>query len=151
MDWKCRTVTPREPGFQEMARVARAEGFGFIDRLVREWAEGSNRFDGPGECLLGVFEGETLLAVGGLNRDPYASARTIGRIRHLYVRPTLRRAGLATTLMQELLARSAPWFDLLRLRTDNPAARQLYEKLGFQPVNEPEATHVWLASRRAGS
>lgn len=138
----CGVVTPQEAGFADLAREARSEGYRFIDRLEQEWADGSNRFDQAGECLLGLFQGGTLVAIGGLNCDPYAGNACTGRIRHLYVRPRWRRAGLATQLMQELLARGGLAFGRLRLRTDNPAARRLYEGLGFRPVEEPDATHI---------
>jgi len=149
---KCRPVTPQASGFQDLALEARSEGYRFVDRLDREWGDGSNRFDQAGECLLGVFEGETLVAVGGLNRDPYYAGNAgTGRIRHVYVRPTCRRAGLATKLIRELLSRGGLAFERLRLRTDNPAARQFYERIGFRPADEPGATHAWSSHRRSGA
>jgi predicted GNAT family acetyltransferase len=121
-----------------------------MDRLEREWADGSNRFDQAGERLLGLFEGATLVAVGGLSRDPYAGDPSIGRIRHIYVRPRWRRTGLATQLIGELM-RGGPAFVRLRLRTRNPAARRLYEGLGFRPVEEQDATHAVLGRARSAS
>jgi GNAT superfamily N-acetyltransferase len=150
VDQTCRPVTPEVPGFGDLAREARAEGYRFLDRLDREWADGSNRFDKAGECLLGLFEGGVLVAVGGLNRDHYASNPGTGRIRHLYVSPNRRRAGLATRLMQELLLRGGRGFERLRLRTESPAAGRLYEALGFSPTDEPDATHIWSGSARSG-
>jgi ribosomal protein S18 acetylase RimI-like enzyme len=147
---RCRPVTPEFPGFGDLAQEARAEGYRFLDRLAQEWADGSNRFDQADECLLGLFEGGVLVAVGGLNRDPYASDPGTGRIRHLYVSPNRRRAGLATRLMQELLLRGRLAFERLRLRTENPAAGRLYEALGFSPTDEPDATHIWSGSARSG-
>ncbi len=149
-DYSCRPFTPDASGFLDLAREARAEGYGFLDRLGREWADGSNRFDQPGECLLGLFEGGELVAVGGLNRDPYAVDPGTGRIRHLYVAPKWRRAGLATRLTRELLLRGGLGFARLRLRTDNPAAAQLYEGLGFTSVDETDATHAWSSPARSG-
>jgi ribosomal protein S18 acetylase RimI-like enzyme len=140
----CRPITPQTPGFQELASDARSEGHNLMERLDREWAAGSNRFEQPGECLLGLFEGATLIAVGGVSRDPYAGDPSIGRIRHIYVRPKWRRAGRATQLMRNLIPRAQLAFVRVRLRTRNPAARRLYERLGFQPVEEPNATHVFV-------
>lgn len=151
VDHACRSVTPEVPGFQDLAKVARSEGYRFLDRLDREWADGSNRFDQAGECLLGLFEGGVLVAVGGLNRDPYASDPGTGRVRHLYVRPNWRRAGLATRLIQELLLRGGLAFERLRLRTENPAAGRLYEGLGFSPTDEPDATHTWSSPWHQGN
>jgi ribosomal protein S18 acetylase RimI-like enzyme len=150
IDHTCRPITPEVPGFRELAREARTEGFGFLDRLDREWANGRNRFDQAGECLLGLFEGGVLVAVGGLNRDPYANDPGTGRIRHLYVSPNRRRAGLATRLMLELLLRGGLAFERLRLRTENPATGRFYETLGFSPTGEPDATHTWSRPNRSG-
>jgi ribosomal protein S18 acetylase RimI-like enzyme len=142
IEYRCRPVTPEVAGFEELAREAGSEDYRFLDRLGREWADGCNRFDQAGECLLGLFDGSELVAVGGLNRDPYAGDPRTGRIRHLYVRPTRRRAGLATRLMLELILRGGLAFERLRLRTDNPAAARLYAGLGFSPTDAPNATHT---------
>ena len=150
IEYSCRPVTPEVSGFDGLAREARLEGYAFLDRLGREWADGCNRFDQAGECLLGHFDESALVAVGGLNRDPYAGDPGTGRIRHLYVAPQRRRAGLATKLMQELLLRGGLAFARLRLRTDNAAAARLYERLGFSPADEPDATHVWSSPKRPG-
>jgi GNAT superfamily N-acetyltransferase len=130
-----------------LAGDAGSEGFGFIDRLDREWADGSNRFDRDGECLLGLIEDNALIAIGGLNRDPYTFDIRTGRIRHLYVRPKFRRSGCATQLMRELLLRGETVFSGIRLRTTSSPAQCLYERLDFQPVNETDATHILLSRR----
>jgi ribosomal protein S18 acetylase RimI-like enzyme len=147
----CRPATPQDTGFPDLAHDARREGWAFIDRLDREWAEGSNRFNRDGECLLGVFVGGTLVVIAGLNRDPYSGDTSAGRVRHLYVRPVWRRGGLATQLMRELLSRGRLAFVRIRLRSSNPLARRLYEKLGFRPVEEANATHVLSLQQDPGS
>jgi predicted GNAT family acetyltransferase len=58
-----------------------------------------------------------------------------------------RRAGKATLLTRELMSRGEHDFARLRLWTDNPAARRLYERLGYHPVDEPDATHAWPSIR----
>ncbi|MEP5624120.1 MAG: hypothetical protein ABJP82_16225 [Hyphomicrobiales bacterium] len=68
---------------QSLAKQAQAEGFSFIDRLLEYWGDGSNRFNGKGECFLQLMSAETLVAVGGINRDPYTAEPGVGRIRHL--------------------------------------------------------------------
>ncbi len=146
----CRPVTPQDVSFHELAQEARSEGHHFIDRLLGQWADGSNRFDQTGECLLGRFENELLVAVGGLNRDPYTRNQGTGRIRHLYVRLLWRRTGFATELMRELLLRGGPVFERIHLRTDNPAAIRLYAALDFSPTNKRHATHVWLSPKCEG-
>ena len=56
-----------------------------MNRLFFEWTTGLNAFGQPGERFLGVFAGNRLIGVGGLNRDPYVAAPNIGRLRHMYV------------------------------------------------------------------
>ena len=37
------------PGIEELRAEAFTEGFDFIERLIKEWSSGENRFDAPGE------------------------------------------------------------------------------------------------------
>jgi hypothetical protein len=64
-------------GFDALAAEARGQERDFVDRLEREWRDASNRFAGAGEILLGAFDGDRLVGVGGLNQDPYIAAPRI--------------------------------------------------------------------------
>jgi len=129
-------------GVEHLVEASVAEGFRFLARLREEYASGANRFDSEGEVLLGVFRGEELVAVGGLNRDPYGGDPRTGRIRHVYVLPSARRTGVGRALIGELIGRAGAWFDELVLRTDTVEAARFYEALGFRPEREIEgATH----------
>ena len=99
---------------------------------MEEWASGANRFDQPGETLLVARQGGQIVGVCGLNVDPYAGAPRIGRVRHLYVRRSVRRLGVGRALLREVLRAARSPFDRLRLRTESPAAAALYEALGFR-------------------
>ena len=78
-----------------------------------------------------------------LNVDPYAAAAKIGRVRRLYVHSACRRLGAGRQLVLAVLDAARGRFDLLRLRTTNPAAAQLYESLGFRPSTDTaDCTHV---------
>ncbi len=127
--------------FDRLAAEARRDDHSFLDRMRQEWAAEVNRFDRPGERLLGLFQGTQLLAIGGLNRDPYAARPKTGRLRHLYVSESARRSGLASLLVDALLSEAPRHFDLVRLRTGNPAAAAFYLKKGFKAVQEEDATH----------
>ncbi len=116
-----------------------------LEKLAQEWTGGANRFARPGECYLGLFHAGQLCAVGGLNRDPYPGGEGLGRIRHLYVPPHLRRRGHGAMLLTHLLAAARPAFPALRLRTANPAAARLYEAHGFERVEQPFASHMRLS------
>ena len=126
---------------ETLAAEASAEGFQFVDRLVDEWNTGVNRFSGSGEKLSGVFDGDCIIAVGGLNRDPYAQQDHVGRLRHIYVHPRYRRLGVARQLVTALLENHHEHFERVRLRTSTTAASHFYEACGFRSIEEADATH----------
>lgn len=149
------TIRPLPPSsLGEVERLVEAsvrEGFRFLARLRDEHASGANRFDGAGEVLLGAFRGEELIAVGGLDRDPYGGDPRTGRIRHVYVLPSARRTGAGRALVRALIRRAQSRFGQLVLRTDTAGAARFYEALGFRPEREIEsATHrLSLAGARS--
>jgi GNAT superfamily N-acetyltransferase len=131
-----------------LAELARAEGFPFVDRLIREWESGENRFALPGEVFLGSYLDGALIGFGGLNRDPYSGDPDEGRIRHVYFEPRVRGRGLAGALVRELVRRADPSF--LRLRLVTRQAGPFYEHLGFRPAVGTNVTHVLdLGPRRS--
>jgi GNAT superfamily N-acetyltransferase len=109
-----------------------AAGAGIVTRLVDEWMSGVNRFDGPGEALFGASIGGRLVGVCGLNVDPYAAQARTGRVRHLYVLSPFRGRGVGGCLVTAVIEAARGRFDSLRLRTANPVAARLYERLGFR-------------------
>ena len=129
---------------EELRTEAAEAGFRFVNKLVTEWHSGTNRFDEPGEVLLGAFQASHLVAVGGLNRDPYANPVEIGRLRHIYVRRSSRRLGVGTLLVRQLLDHARGVFHSVRLRTVTQEAAEFYVGLGFRPVQQKTATHIWL-------
>jgi GNAT superfamily N-acetyltransferase len=119
------------------------EGSRFVRRLLDEWATGTNRFDRPGEALFTARIGDRVVGICGLNVDPYAAAANVGRVRRLYVLPAYRRLGVGRQLVLTVLQAARGRFDVLRLRTTNPAAARLYESLGFTPsATTDDCTHV---------
>jgi GNAT superfamily N-acetyltransferase len=135
-------ITLPLPGLEQLRNEAHGEGYNFIERLVPEWESGINCFDGPGETLLGVIDAGLLVAVGGLNRDPFAGDKRIGRIRRVYVRQYWRGKGIGEALVNALVSHARLHFHAVRLRAENPAAARLYERLGFLPIENPDATHI---------
>ncbi len=129
-------------GMTPLVLEAEGQGHRFMRRLCEDWASGANRFARPGELLLGAWVGERLVAVGGLNIDPYASADTVGRLRHVYVLDAVRRSGIGTLIVQRVIAEAKPRFSLLRLRTMTAGGAAFYDRLGFQRAGDPFATHV---------
>jgi len=134
------------PGNALDALIAESEwhGLRFVRRLAEEWASGANRFDRPGEVLLFARTAErVVVGVCGLNRDPYAGTGDVGRVRHLYVLAGCRGGGIGRQLVERVIDAARGRFDRLHLRTRNPAAARLYERLGFRPRSDVEhCTHV---------
>ena len=128
-------------GFEELHAEARAEGFDFMDTLLDDWLDGSNRFDAPGEALCGVFEQERLIAVGGLNVDPFLNDPEVGRVRRVYVRAAWRNKGIGAALVMALVERAKASFRHVRLRAESADAGRLYERLGFAALESADATH----------
>jgi GNAT superfamily N-acetyltransferase len=117
-----------------LLEASTAEGFRFVERLVREWEAGHTRFDQPGELLLAAYDGESLVAIGGLMPDPYTGDPTLGRLRHIYVRPDARRQGIGRRLVDLLERRAEGTYRALVLRTDTATAARFYEQLGYMPL-----------------
>ncbi len=125
-----------------LVRESEEQGFRFLDTLVEEYENGSNRFDLPGEGLFGAYDGETLIGIGGLNRDPFLFDPQVGRARRVYILSEYRRQGVGKMLMEAIIHEARPHYKLLTLRAETPEAAALYEGLGFQTEPRIEnATH----------
>ena len=122
------------------------EGYGHVDRLVRDYATGDNRFDRPGEALFGVYDSGTLVGVGGLNVDPYLADDKVGRVRRVYIRPDRRGRGLGRALIDAIADHARPHFRMLTVRAGRADAAAFYEAIGFQPEPPIEMAthHKWL-------
>ena len=91
------------PGIDSLQSEALAEGYDFIQTLIEQWANAENRFNAPGEILCGHLDQGLLVAVGGLNCDPFAGRPDMGRIRRVYVRPAWRNKGIGRALVISLI------------------------------------------------
>ena len=130
-------------GFIVLLAESEQAGLRFLRRLADEWASGVNRFDRPGEALFGARIGRELVAVGGLNVDPYAAMPRVGRVRHLYVLSPWRRMGIGGRLVTEIVEAARGRFEHLHLRTESAEAARLYERLGFvRRADVPYCSHV---------
>ncbi len=136
-------------GSEDLRAEARKEGYDFIETLVIEWASGQNRFDGVGEMLCGYFEGDEVIAVGGLTIDPFVGSPDVGRVRRVYVRPSRRRLGIGRALVEHLVAGASSSFRVIRLRAENEDAARLYERIGFEAIDDPNATHMLILNRNS--
>lgn len=123
--------------------ASRVEGHNLVERLVDDWRDGSNRFDGPGEIALEARVVTRLVGVGGLNQDPYIDDPEVGRIRHVYVSPDARGDGVGGALVTALIGHARGRFTRVRLRTVTSAGSAFYTALGFEEIPEEEdSTHA---------
>jgi GNAT superfamily N-acetyltransferase len=141
-DLSVRAVSFPCAGFEPLRREAELEGFRFFERLVSDWESGRNRFEEPGECFVGGYVGGHLVAVGGLNRDPFIDPHRIGRLRHLFVSRRYRRQGVGSAIVDHLLRQARSHFAELHLRTESTHAASFYVRLGFRAVIHPTASHI---------
>jgi GNAT superfamily N-acetyltransferase len=131
-------------GMETLHAEAQAEDYDFVDTLLSEWATGENRFEKTGEALCGCLENGTIVAIGGLTIDPFLDSAEVGRIRRVYVRPDWRNRGIGRALVTRLIEEARKNFDAVRLRAENSDAGRLYERLGFIPIDDLNATHILL-------
>lgn len=133
----CRTSL-EDAAVRALAEGAAAAGYAPARRLLDEWDSGANRFGAPGEIFLAAFDGSLPLGYCGLNRDPFVTDPRVGRVRRLFVDPRHRGRGYGAALVRRILAEAGA-FRRIRVRT--PAAGNFFERLGFGPIECPDATH----------
>jgi GNAT superfamily N-acetyltransferase len=138
-------IVPAE--FGGLVTESESQGFAFLRRLIMDWGAGANRFALPGEALFAAQDKGNIVGVCGLNVDPYANDRGVGRVRHLYVLASRRRQGIGRGLITQVIVSATGSFRMLRLRTDSPAAAAFYEALGFEPCTDAACTHRLLLHR----
>jgi GNAT superfamily N-acetyltransferase len=131
-------------GLDLLLSEAQSEGYDFVQTLVEDWASGANRWDGPGETLCGHLDQGLVVAVGGLNCDPFAGDPRVGRIRRVFIRREWRNRGIGRALVSALVDHARAHFHTVRLRAENRDAARLYERMGFVPITDPDATHTMV-------
>ncbi len=101
---------------------------------IEEQAKRLSFASGQG-VVVGVFNGDRLIALGGLSRCERLKERHKAWIWGLYVRPEFRGQGLARAMMERLMAYAVTQPDVLVVTltviTSNHWAKKIYEQLGF--------------------
>ncbi|PKG28039.1 N-acetyltransferase [Cytobacillus horneckiae] len=121
------------------------EGYHFLLRLLNEYISGVNRFDKEGEGLYGVYKEDRLIAIGGINIDPYAFQPSIGRLRRFYVSKNARRTGVGTQLLNRIIKDAGGGFKVIVLHTDTAGAADFYTSFGFIKSDRyPQSTHCYV-------
>jgi len=127
----------------DIARLAAesgAAGIRNVSVLSANWADGSARFDGPGEMLLVAWSGEQAVGVGGISQCPDVPGAL--RVRRFYVGADHRRRGIARLLAGTLIAHGLELTDTLTCNAKaSAAAPPFWETMGFVPVDVAGITH----------
>lgn len=128
-------------GFGDLVAEASVEGVRNMALLAERWRAGA-RFQDDGEALFAAFLAGELAGIGAMTPEP-AALEPARRLRRFYVRPALRRRGVATALASALIHEG---FDSVRLLTVNAratdAAAPFWEAQGFGPDTSGPWTHV---------
>ncbi|WP_142337566.1 GNAT family N-acetyltransferase [Bacillus sp. AFS059628] len=114
-----------------LVQESKKEGFNFLIKLKSEYKNKTNTFNKTGECLYGLFQGEKLIGIGGLNEDPYSENNKIGRLRRFYIAKDYRRIGLGNLLLKQLLSHAEKYFKVVVLHTDTKQGDAFYIANGF--------------------
>lgn len=117
--------------FKYLVQESKEEGFKFLKKLINEYENELNTFNKSGECLYGIFQGEKLIGIGGLNADPYKENNKIGRLRRFYIAKDYRRIGLGKLLLNKLLSHAEKYFKVVVLHTDTKQGDVFYTANGF--------------------
>ncbi|MGI2328742.1 GNAT family N-acetyltransferase [Planococcus sp. YIM B11945] len=127
----------------KLVEESEAEGYRFLKRLVSQYEDGSNTFNQAGEVLYGAWDHNgQLVAIGGLNRDPYSDKSGVGRLRRFYVSQQVRRQGIGKELLKAIVDYGRGHFNEIVVRTDSANADAFYRANGFAAdLGLPEATH----------
>ncbi len=127
--------------FAVICDEAAVEGVRNMAALAVEFGSPDDPFRDPG-ALFAAFVAGDLAGVGGVTRET-GLAEPAMRMRRLYVRPALRRLGVARALAGAMMQQG---FQSARLLTLNArataAAPPFWEAMGFEPVDWPRITHA---------
>ncbi|ATC25067.1 GNAT family N-acetyltransferase [Caulobacter vibrioides] len=128
-------------GFGDLVAEASGEGVRNMALLAEGWRAAA-RFQDDGEALFAAFLAGALAGIGAMTPEP-AALEPARRLRRFYVRPDMRRRGVATALASALIHEG---FDSVRLLTVNArasdAAAPFWEAQGFEPDTIGPWTHT---------
>jgi GNAT superfamily N-acetyltransferase len=127
-------------GFEVLRYAAEGEAYNMLAVLAREWADGTNRFDGPGEALVAAYDTGQLVGMGAISEDPYVPEAL--RMRRFYVSSRHRRQGIGRAIARVLLERAETAGKTVTLHAPQAEAARFWEALGFIRDERDGHTHV---------
>lgn len=119
--------------FEALRHEASAESYRFIEGLREEWLAGQYGGEDARFVTFAAFHEGELAGIGALTPDPYDPAPDLLRVRHVYVRPLHRGAGIGRVLAAALIQQGLDLAPRLSLRASDPRATTFWEANGFQP------------------
>lgn len=125
-------------GFDDLVAEASGEGVRNMALLAEGWKAGA-RFQGDGEAILVAFLAGELAGIGAMSVEPAAS-EPARRLRRFYIRPTMRRRGVATALASALIHEGFDSVDVNARASE--AAAPFWEAQGFVADASGPWTHV---------
>ncbi|SES23072.1 GNAT family N-acetyltransferase [Psychrobacillus sp. OK032] len=131
-----------EVDVSKLIQESEKEGYRFVSRLASEYEDGTNRFSEQGEALFGAWDGEELVAIGGLNRN--SKSQGAARLQRAYTLPSYRRKGIGSELFNALFVHAKGEFNEITTKTESSKADAFYRANGFQfDERSPDITHVY--------
>ncbi|MBD3845296.1 GNAT family N-acetyltransferase [Bosea sp. SSUT16] len=121
--------------FEALRSEASAESFAFIEGLRAEWLSGQYGSDDDRFAAFAAYREGELAGIGAVTPDPYDPAPDLLRVRHVYVRPLHRAAGVGRVLATALIQQGLELAPRLSLRAADPRAAAFWEANGFTPDN----------------
>lgn len=116
------------------------------------------RLSGNDDRIVGVFERDTLIGIGGITRDWRLKLRHKALLFGMFVSPDATGRGVGQTIVDALIEQAYGYVSSLHLTlmADNDRARALYERSGFvvygrepQSVMQPDGPGDELLMWRA--
>lgn len=92
-----------------------------------------DRLGGTDNRIVGAFDGETLVGIGGIVREPHEKLKHKALLFGMFIAGEAAGRGLGLAIVEALIAEAQGWVRSLHLTlmADNHRARALYERCGF--------------------
>ncbi|MBD3340546.1 MAG: GNAT family N-acetyltransferase [Candidatus Lokiarchaeota archaeon] len=136
-----------EDTIEELIHESENEGYRFLSKMFSQWNSRENQFQKENEKAIIFRENNKVIAIGGINEEPYLKRKDFGRLRGVYVLPSFRRKHVGKEIVKHLIDFGNKYYKAITLRVpDNIEAYPFYESIGFEMTNEYESvTHIkWI-------
>jgi len=140
-----RIVADLPERFDDLAGSARAEGYTFLDRLSARWRYGAYANDRYAS-VFAIFGDATPIAIGAQTFDEYDPSPDHRRLRHFYVHPDARRAGIGRSLAGALIQEAFQIAPRLHLRATHAQSIAFWDAMGFKRVQRDDRSHILVRS-----